>query len=65
VEYATIFFESEKEDIESTIMMNSMGRKYEDNEDRLRILKKSFIKMFEEETLADFVIKVFNFTTYY
>ena len=65
MEYATIFFESEKEDIESTIMMNSMGRKYEDNEDRLRILKKSFIKMFEEETLADFVIKVFNFTTYY
>ncbi|CAK5069959.1 unnamed protein product [Meloidogyne enterolobii] len=39
-------------------MMNSMGRKYEENEDRLRILKKSFIKMFEEETLADFVIKI-------
>uniref|UniRef100_A0A915M006 BTB domain-containing protein n=1 Tax=Meloidogyne javanica TaxID=6303 RepID=A0A915M006_MELJA len=42
--------------------MNSMGRKYEDNEDRLRILKKSFIKMFEEETLADFVIKIDNET---
>jgi len=41
-----------------------MGRKYEDNEDRLRILKKSFIKMFEKETLADFVIKVINFTFY-
>jgi len=45
--------------------MNSMGRKYEENEDRLRILKKSFIKMFEEETLADFVIKVIsNFLTF-
>jgi len=42
-----------------------MGRKYEENEDRLRILKKSFIKMFEEETLADFVIKVIsNFLTF-
>jgi len=40
-------------------MDNSMARNYKKIEDRLSILKKSFIKMFEEETLADFVIKVF------